>query len=101
MVIGVTLIVVAALVAVIWIVIETKRMKHKIFAILLIALILFTYLSFTHVVKKHEVDVTTAGGIFDAGKLYFSWLGSIFGNFKSITTNAIKMDWSGGNSTAG
>ena len=29
----------------------------------------------------------------DAGKIYFSWLGSVFFNLKTITTHAVKMDW--------
>lgn len=99
MAIGITLIVVAALIAVIWIAIEVKRLKHKLFAILLIGLILFTYLSFTHVVKKNGIDIKTPSGILDAGKLYLSWLGAIFGNVKSITANAISLDWSNTNTT--
>lgn len=99
MAIGITLFVIGALIAAIWIIIEVKRLKHKVFAIFLIVLILFTYLSFSHVVKKNDVDLKTIPGIYDGGKLYLSWLGGIFGNFKSITTNAIKMDWSGDNET--
>lgn len=97
--IGITLLVVGALVALIYVVIEFKRFKHKIFAFALIGLIVFTYFSFSIVVKKHDLDLGSASGIVDAGKLYFSWLGSIFGNFKSITANAIKMDWSTANET--
>jgi len=99
MAIGITLIIVAVLVLAIWWVIEIKRMKHKLFAFFLIALILFTYLGFSHVVKKNSIDIGTPSGMFDASKLYFSWLGSLFGNFKSITANAVRMDWSGGNET--
>ena len=28
-----------------------------------------------------------------ATSVYFSWLGSTFGNLKSITSYAVKMDW--------
>jgi len=100
MVIGTTLFVVAILIVAIWVVIEIKRFKHKIFAIFLIALILFTYFSFTAVIKKNPVDLKTVPGMIDASKLYFSWLGSVFGNLKSITINAIKMDWKSINQTA-
>jgi len=41
------------------------------------------------------VDLKTVPGLFKAVKIYFSWLGSVLGNMKSITTNAIKMDWNG------
>ena len=100
MVIGTTLFVIAILIVAIWVVIEIKRFRHKVFAIFLIALILFTYLSFTVVIKKHDVDLKTVPGMIDASKLYFSWLGSVFGNLKSITTSAIKMDWKSANQTA-
>lgn len=98
--VGITLLVVAVLIAAIWILIEFKRLKHKIFAIALIGLILFTYLSFTLVIKDKGVDLKTPGGWLDASKLYFSWLGSLFGNFKSITTHAISLDWTGENKTS-
>ncbi len=87
------MLIMGALVASIWIVIELKRFKHKIFAIFLICLILGTYLSFAVVFKNHEIDYKSPTGLMTAGKLYLSWLGSIFINFKSITTNAIDMDW--------
>ena len=88
-----TLLVVAVLIIAIWVVIEIKRFKHKLFAILLIVLILFTYLSFTAVLKGKDIDFKTGTGLKEAGQLYIAWLGSIFGNLKSITTHAVDMDW--------
>jgi len=93
MVIGPTLLVVAVLIVAVWVIIEIKRFKHKVFAIFLIALILFTYLSFIVVIKGEDIDFKTGAGLKRAGQLYFSWLGSLFGNLKSITTHAIDMDW--------
>ena len=93
MVIGTTLFVVAILIIAIWVIIEVKRFKHKIFAMLLIALILFTYISFISVIKGNEFDFKSVEGVRDAGGLYFSWLSSVFGNIKTITVNAIHMDW--------
>jgi len=100
MAVGVTLLIVAVLIIAIWVIIEVKRFKHKIFAILLIFLILFTYLSFTAVLKDKDIDFKSAVGIKEAGTLYVSWLGSIFGNLKSITTHAIDMDWNHINETS-
>ena len=100
MVVGVTLLIVAVLLIAIWIIFELKRFRHKIFAIFLIALILFTYLSFTAILKKQNVNLTSFSGFKEAGSLYVSWLGSIFGNLKSITTNAIHMDWNNLNKTS-
>ena len=90
-----TAIIVGVLVVAIWIFIEIKRMKHKLFAILLIALILFSYISFAVTIKGEDIDLMSVDGIMTASQLYFSWLGSVFVNLKSITTYAIGMDWQG------
>ena len=100
MAIGVTLLVIAVLLIAIWVIFEVKRFRHKLFAIFLIALILFTYLSFTSVLKGKDVDIKTVPGLKEAGSLYVSWLGSIFGNLRSITTHAVDMDWKHVNETA-
>ena len=100
MVVGITIFIIVALIIAIWIIVEAKRMRHKIFAIFLIALILFLYISSTFVFKGHDIDFKTVSGMTTATKLYFSWIGSIFGNMKSITTSAVKMDWKG-NVTSG
>ena len=97
--IGVTLLIVAVLVVIIWVTIEIKRLKHKIFAIILIALIIFSYVSAAVIFKNQNIDFKTVPGLMKASKLYLSWMGSIFGNVKSITTNAIKMDWGANNKT--
>ena len=93
MAIGVTLLVVGVLVAAIWTIIELKRLKHKIFAIFLICLILFTYFSFSAIINTHDVDLKSVEGLTEAGRLYFVWIGALFGNFKSITSHAVKLDW--------
>lgn len=93
MAIGVTVLVISFLVMIIWVLVELKRFKHKLFAIFLIALILFSYLGFIASVKGKEIDFNSIDGIKSAGQLYFAWLGNIFKNFKTITSNAVQMDW--------
>jgi|GEM_PF-772433 len=93
MAIGVMFFVVAVAVIAIWIIIEAKRLKHKIFAIFLIALILFTYISFTVVLKNTDTDLKTVSGLVTAGKLYGIWVGNIIKNMKSVTTYASQQDW--------
>jgi MFS superfamily sulfate permease-like transporter len=90
--VGITLFIVAVLIIAIWVIFEMKRFKHKLFAIILIALILFTYVSFNASLKDEEIDFTSFAGITRGFKLYASWLISVGGNLKLITTNAIKMD---------
>lgn len=91
---SVGVIVISVLILGVWILIELKRLRHKFFAIFLIVLILFTYISFSSIIKKNDIDIKTGEGLTKATKLYFLWLGSAFGNVKSITANAIQMDWS-------
>jgi len=93
MVIGTTFIVISVLIIAIWVIIEIKRLKHKLFAIFLIGLILLGYFSFTYSISGQNIDLKTIPGMMEASKLYFSLVVSFFGNMRSITTNAIKMDW--------
>ncbi len=90
---GVALFIVAALIITIWVLIEVKRMRHKLFAVFLISLILFGYISAGLVFESREVDYKTVPGLIDAGKIYLSWLVSVAGNFKVITSGVINMDW--------
>ena len=85
--------IISAIIVAIWVLIEFKRMRHKLFAFFLIGLILFSYLSMIFLFQDQEVDLKTIPGVVGASKLYFSWLGSVLGNFKTITTNAISLDW--------
>lgn len=99
MAIGVTMLIVGIIVVFIWVFIELKRFRHKLWAIFLVALILFSYLGFLASIKGEEINFKTVGGLKIAGNLYLSWLGNIFKNVKIITASAVKMDWDGKNST--
>ena len=91
--IAVTIIIIALIIALIWIFVELRRFKHKFFAILLIALILFSYFGFVVTLKGKDINYKSIDGLQNVAKLYFIWIGSVFKNFKTITANAIKMDW--------
>ena len=99
MAIGVAVFIMVIAIVVIYTLIEVKRLRHKIFAMFLIALILFSYLSVAFIFRDQDIDFKTIPGVIIASRLYFSWLGNIFVNFKQITTKAIQMDW-GTNETA-
>ena len=89
-----TVLIIAVLGALIWIFMEIKRLKHKIFAIFLISLIIFAYISFVVVLKGRDIDYTSVTGLTEASKLYFAWIGVLFKNIKSVTTYTTKQDWS-------
>jgi len=67
--------------------------KHRLLTIALILLALFIYASFSAVVDSHNINMASAKGVFEASKVYVMWLGQAFTNFKSLTGNAIHMDW--------
>ena len=91
--VGITLLVVGILVVAVWIFIEIKRFKHKLFAIFLIVLILLAYVSLAYTFKGQVINFKTVGGWETAAKVYFSFLGTVFGNLKTMTSHAVKMDW--------
>lgn len=93
--IAVTIIIIALIIALIWIFVELRRFKHKFLAIFLIALILFSYFGFVVTLKGKDIDYKSIDGLQTVAKLYFIWIGQIFKNFKSITANAVKLDWKG------
>jgi len=91
--IGVVLFVVIVLIVAIYLLVEFKRFRHKLFAIFIIALILFTYISAALIFNGKNIDLKTIPGVINASKVYFGWLFSLFGNLKTITSYAIKMNW--------
>lgn len=93
MIINSAIIVLVMIIALVWIFIGTNKTTHKILAIFLIILILFTYITFFTTIQNKEIDLKTPSGIIYAGKIYFSWLGTIFQNTKSITAYASQQDW--------
>lgn len=68
-------------------------------AVFLIVLILFTYVSFSAVIKGKNLDLKTFDGIKQAGKLYVLWLGNAFNNVKVVTSNVIHMNWKADNTS--
>lgn len=90
---NITIVSIVLIVVAIWVALETKRFKHRIMGIMIIILILMTYFSFTIALSGHKVDLSTLQGVKAAGATYFAWLGGIFGNLRTITTNAINMNW--------
>jgi hypothetical protein len=90
---GITFVIIAVLILAIWVFVEFKRFRHKIWALILILVILFGYFSFTSVMKGKDVNLKTFSGIKEATGIYFVWLGHAFGNMKTITSNVVKMNW--------
>ena len=77
----------------IWVFYGLKELKHKSGTFLLIALILFLSFSLYFVFKGKDLTVTNFSDLGRLGNLYVSWLGTVFDNIKTVTAEAIKMNW--------
>jgi hypothetical protein len=90
---GVIILVITVVVAFIWFNIEFKRMKHKLYAMGLITLIIFLSGSLILTLYGKDIDYTNISGLIEAGGVYLSWLKTVGDNIWTITANAIKLDW--------
>jgi len=93
MVSGLIFLVVAVLVVVLLGFVKFSHMKHKLNTLFLVGLLIFFVVTGAIVFNGKSVDYSSPNGIFEAGKLYLSFLGIVGHNVFSITNNAIKMDW--------
>lgn len=99
MALNIVIFIIAVLIVAIWIIYGLKRIRHKFLAIFLIALVLFSFLSFGFVFNGRDISMNNFSDFGNVVKLYFSWLGSVFVNIKSMTADAVKMDWQGNKTT--
>lgn len=70
----------------------------KVFNFVVVVALLFGALSIGYVYFKADPDLGNFDGVVQFVRLYFSWLGSLFGNAQSVTGFAVQQDW-GGNLT--
>lgn len=74
-----------------------SRKEHLIYKFLLVTIVLFI-ISIIYAWLKSGINPSSYEGFLGLGKMYFSWLGSLFGNIGSIGGYAMNHDW-GLNST--
>lgn len=70
-------------------------MKHKVYAILIVLILMFLYISGTQIIGSNNIDISTGEGVVEAAKMYLVWMGHIAENTKSLAGRAIQMDWEG------
>lgn len=92
---------IAALLIVGLILAKARHLKHKFLAVLVVLLILFFYLTIPKVIAGKDINIKTFDGIMMTAKLYFAWLVHSFGNIRTLTGQAIEMDWVGNQSRDG
>ena len=78
---------------VVFVVIKVVNTKQN--AATAIALFLFVViaLSMGYFSVSNDLEINSFWDFFDAGKVYFSWMGSVMSKVWEITSNAIHMDW--------
>ena len=72
-----------------------KLNKKQVIGFLLIGLVIFLYFTVPYSIKGKDIDLKTVPGVIQATQVYFYWILDFGGNMKSITTNAVKMNWDG------
>lgn len=74
---------------------KMRHVKHRTFAIFVVILLVFLYLSVSSVMKESTANLKSFTGWVSVGKTYFSWLANAGVNVKNVVGHAIKMDWAG------
>ncbi|VVB78951.1 Uncharacterised protein [uncultured archaeon] len=92
-------IIVIILIVVAVVAIKMNHLRHKSGIVVLILIALFFYVTVTFVTNKNNIDLTTYDGFMSGMKVYGGWLVNGFQNIKSITGNAVKMDWTATNAS--
>lgn len=77
----------------VFVVLRTVRIRHKLKWVLILLLGLFVYLTFMLSIAGENISLTSLAGVRRASGIYFSWLANAFDNLRTLTANAIKMDW--------
>lgn len=93
-------IIISVIVVLVIMFIKAKAFRHKFFMITFLVVLLFIYITYSKVAAANSISINSLGDFFKAGKIYFSWLGNAVFNLKSLTSNAVKMNWNITNKTA-
>ena len=90
---GTTLIIISLIIIIVWVLLEIKRFRHKIFLISFVVLMVFLYIGVITVLHNKQINVKSVSGVISFMKIYFSWLSSVVMNLKSISANVVQMNW--------
>ena len=70
-----------------------KEIRHKFTLVIIAIVLIFFAFSFIQVYKSNNANLATFDGVITLGKLYFAWLGNLFGNVGKLSAYAIHQDW--------
>lgn len=83
------------LVIVIFMLIKADHVRNKTLWIFIIGAAIVLIIGFIISISGRNIDFNSVNGIKLAGQLYMGWLSNTFNNVKTLTGQAIKMDWRG------
>lgn len=89
------------IILIVFLVLKVVMKKQAIATKLAFILFIFIMLTVGYVYTISGMEVEKVGDVFSFGGVYFSWISSVFGNVKSITSSAIDQNWGVNNSTSG
>ena len=89
----INIVIIIVLILVIIFLVKARYIQHKFYAVLIIAFLLFFYISASKVISDNDVNIESFDGVILAGKLYVGWLGQVFQNSKALVGNALNLDW--------
>ncbi|MBS3072778.1 hypothetical protein J4477_03015 [Candidatus Pacearchaeota archaeon] len=93
------IVVIVILVALIFLFVKLRYLKHKLIWVVLLVFVLLVYLGFVLSITGQNIDLKTPDGAKLAVKLYLGWMGNSFVNLKTLTGQAVKLDWKSFNKT--
>ncbi len=85
--------IIGLLVVIVIVILKFKEIRHKFGFLVFLFLMTFLLVTAYNIYKSNEVDLATFDGLVKAGKLYFSWLGSVVSNVKGITGYVVSQPW--------
>ena len=86
--------IIAAIVVIILIIFKFKEIRHKFMAFVVIMLIVFTIAAVLQIRSTTKISLASFEGWVSIGKVFVSWIGSLFHNIAKITGFAVNQNWS-------
>ncbi|MEK6912906.1 MAG: hypothetical protein AABX26_03040 [Nanoarchaeota archaeon] len=87
------------IILIVYLVLKVVLKKQAVATRLALYLFVMVMLTVGYVYMSSDSEIKTVKDVFNFGGVYFSWIGSVFHNFRSLTANAVQEDWSINNAT--
>ncbi len=84
--------IIGVLIAILFFVKLTNK-GQNVWSYLIVAGMIFLVVTLLYATTLPGVSLMSFEGFVDFSKIYFSWLGKLFGNVATITGRALELDW--------